>query len=143
MSISADSERNDGGGTHSFRKEECGKLSRHLLPFVWLTKCCDDVTVYFSELKKVMVFEQKLVDERFFDGFIVDSKENLKRSWNEHTNAQLRYLYQLFENRNPRQVGGSLDGIDIYHRCIPLIGPKRIGGSMDVKFSSVFSMQSW
>ena len=73
--------------------------------------------------------------------FLLQIGDNLKRSWNDYTNSQLKLIYQMFDNKNPRVVGGALDEIDIYHSTVPLIGPMGIGGANDGKFHNIFSMQ--
>ena len=142
MSLSTNlSDRSDAGGLESFQIEEMGKLGRHLLPFLWMKKSCEDVSSFHSGLREVMVTKHKLVHNAFFNTFLVQVGDNLKRSWNDYTNSQLKLIYQMFDNKNPRVVGGALDEIDIYHSTVPLIGPMGIGGANDGKFHNIFSMQ--
>jgi hypothetical protein len=137
-------DRTDSGGYQKFVKEELGRLSRHFLGFIWISKCTEECDSYLSELRTIVVDRQGggLVTSDLFNSFLVSSKEVLKRSWNEYTNTNLKVIYNLFANKNPRLCGGALDNIDTYYQTIPHIGPQRIGGPNDDKFSSLFSMKS-
>jgi len=123
-----------------FKIEVLAKTTRQISPFLWMQNTMSKFQDLVLLLKDLYV--PILSSISLFTRFIEFSAVSLQRTWNDISCFQWKHIYRLLAFKNPRLVGGSLNNIDIYYRNIPDIGPERIGGSVDAKFKSFFSIES-
>jgi len=145
LGTSVERQENPVGGSQLFIIEELGRLARHFISLIFVSKCTEPFSSFQSAFQIIVMNSQLQLVPNFketFTKFEKMSKESLKRAWTDYNYLHLKNLYNLISQNDQRKVGGSLDGINTYYPEIPSIGPVRIGGPNDPQFSSIFSMKS-